>query len=193
MTTRTEDAFGRARTASRWAYERSRLQRAGVRVVTFCLASALLSLLFVGARSLVWLPLTLIAWGFLEWRGAGLLRGGRIGALAGAVTLALPMSILRRCCKPGALEMMGADCCSMPGACAAAGVVVGLVLTCFLPTNGKRRDTVLGMVLGMAAVAPMKCSTLLLGEAVGLVGGLLAGVLATLAVRAVVRSWTVRA
>jgi hypothetical protein len=49
------------------------------------------------------------------------------------------------------------------------------------------------MVLGIAAVAPMKCATLLLGEALGLVGGLLAGVLAATAVRTVVSRWEVRA
>jgi hypothetical protein len=186
MSSRTEDRIERARTASLRAYERGLLRMAAVHAVTFCLLSAGLSLVFVGARGLIWLPLTLAAWGFVEWRGVGLLRGGRIGALAGVVTLALPMSILRRCCKPGALAMVGADCCSVPGACAAAGVVVGLVLACFLPADGKRRDVVLGMVVGIAAVAPMKCSTLLVGEAVGLVGGLLAGVVATSAVRAVV-------
>jgi hypothetical protein len=193
MTSRTEDAFESARSASLRAYERGRVQTATLHAVTFGLLSAGLSLLFVGARSWTWLPLTLIAWGFVEWRGVGLLRGGRVGALAGAVTLALPMSVLRSCCKPGALEMMGADCCSMPGACAGAGVIVGLVLACFLPTNGRHRDTVQGMVLGIAAVAPMKCSTLLVGEALGLVGGLLGGVLAASAARMVLARWTARA
>ncbi len=193
MTTRTEDGFTSARRASLRAYERGRLQTAALHAVTFGLLVAGLSLLFVGARSWMWLPLTLVAWSFVEWRGVGLLRGGRVGALAGAVTLALPMSILRSCCKPHALEMIGADCCSMPGACAGAGVVVGLVLACFLPRNGSRRDTVLGMVLGIVAVAPMKCSTLLVGEALGLVGGLLAGVVAASAARIVLARWTARA
>jgi hypothetical protein len=193
MTTRTQELFELAHAASLRAYERGRLQTAVVHAVTFCLLSAGLSLLFVGARSWMWLPLTLIAWGLVEWRGVGLLRGGRVGALAGFATLALPMSVLRRCCKPGALEMMGADCCSMPGACAGAGVLVGLVLACLLPTHGKRLDLVLGMLLGIAAVAPMKCSTLLLGEALGLVGGLLAGVLTASATRTVLARWTVKA
>jgi hypothetical protein len=193
MTTRTEDGFKRARSASLRAYERGRLQTAALHAVTFGLLVAGLSLIFVGARSWTWLPLTLAAWGFVEWRGAGLLRGGRVGALAGAVTVALPMSILRSCCKPGALERMGADCCSMPGACAGAGVVVGLVMASLLPLNGARRGTVLGMVLGIIAVAPMKCSTLLVGEALGLVGGLFAGVVAASAARVVLARWTARA
>jgi hypothetical protein len=193
MNSRTASAFETARVSSLRAYEHGRLRMAAVHAVTFCLLSAGLSLAFVGARSLVWLPLVLATWGFLEWRGAGLLRGGRVGALAGAVTLALPMSVLRRCCKPGALEMMGADCCSMPGACAGAGIVVGLVLACVLPSGGKRRDTVLGMVLGIAAVAPLKCTTLLFGEALGLVGGLVAGVLAATMARAAVGRWGARA
>ena len=45
------------------------------------------------------------------------------------------------------------------------------------------------MLLGIAAVAPMKCSALLLGEAAGLVGGLVAGVLAAGAARTVLRRW----
>jgi hypothetical protein len=200
MNTTSEDAFVHAHDASLRAYERGRLRMAAVHAVTFALVSAGLSLTFVEARSLVWLPLTLVAWGLLEWRGVGLLRGGRVGAIAGAVTLALPLSLLRRCCKPGALEMMGADCCSMPGACAAAGVVVGLVLACALPVLGTRmtgvgpkpREVVLGMVIGIGAVAPLKCSVLLVGEAAGLVGGLLAGVLAASAVQLALGRWTVR-
>jgi hypothetical protein len=156
---------------------------AAIHAATFCVLVAAVSLAFVDARSLAWLPLTLLAWGVIEWRGMGLLRGGRVGALAGAVTLALPLSLLRRCCKPGALEMMGGDCCSMPGACAGAGVAVGLVLACFLPTSRNRREAVLGMVLGIAAVAPMKCTSLLVGETLGLLGGLVAGALAASSVR----------
>jgi hypothetical protein len=187
------DALREAHASSLRAYERGRLRSAALHAVTFGLLAAALSLAFVSASGVVWLPLTLAAWMFVEWRGVGLLRGARVGALAGAVTLALPMSVLHRCCKPGALEMMGADCCTMPGACAGAGVLVGLVLACFLPLDGKRWQTVSGMVLGIAAVAPMKCTSLLLGEALGLVGGLLAGVLAATAVRAVVSRWAVRA
>jgi hypothetical protein len=193
MNTRVAGAFESAQVTSRRAYERGRLRTAAVHAVAFCLLVAGLSFECVGGRSMVWLPLTLGAWVFVQWRGVELLRGARIGALAGIVTLALPMSVLRRCCKPGALEMMGADCCTMPGACAGAGVLVGLVLACFLPTTGKRGETVAGMVLGMAAVAPMKCTTLVAGEALGLVGGLLAGVLAVTMVRAVVGRLALRA
>lgn len=193
MNVRAEDVLTRARSASLRAYELARLRMAAVHAVTFCLLSAGLSLVFVGAQSLLWLPLTLVAWGILEWRGVGLLRGGRIGAVAGALTLALPLSLLQRCCKAGALHVVGASCCSMPGACAVAGMVIGLVLACLLPTDRKRGETVLGMVVGIAAIAPLKCSTLLAGEALGLVGGLLAGVLAASAMRMVVGRWTVRA
>jgi len=187
-----DTAFVRARGASLKAYERGRWLKAGLHALLFWLFAALLSVAFVGPSSLIWSPLALVAWALVEWRGMELLRGGRVGALAGALTLVLPMSVLRRCCKPGALEMMGADCCSMPGACAAAGVIVGLVLACFLPTQGRRRDMILGMMLGMAAIAPMKCSTLLVGEAFGLLGGLVAGALATSAVRVFVGRQIVR-
>jgi hypothetical protein len=192
MSTRAEDAFSRAHASSRRAYERGRLRLAAVHAITLCLLCAGASFVLVGSRSLLWLPLTLVVWGTLEWRGVALLRGGRFGALAGIVTLALPMSVLRRCCRPGAVELVGADCCSMPGACAAAGVVIGLALACCLPLGGKRRDTVLGMVLGIAAVAPLKCSVLLAAEAAGLVGGLIAGVAAASVVRLVIGRWTAR-
>jgi hypothetical protein len=80
----------------------------------------------------------------------------------------------------------------MPGACAGAGVAIGLVLACLLPASGRLRETVLGMALGILAVAPMKCASLLLGEAVGLVGGLLAGAALASAVRALVGSRSAR-
>lgn len=185
--------FVSARAASLRAYERGRLRAALVHAVTFALLCAAASLAFVGARSLLWLPLTFAAWGALEWRGGLFRRGGRVGALAGAVTVLLPLSVLRRCCKPGALEMMGGDCCSMPGACAGAGALVGLVLAMFLPAEKKRGETVLGMALGIAAVAPLKCGALLVGEGLGLVGGLLAGMLAASAARALLRTWRLSA
>jgi len=193
MNASTDPAFSAARTASRRAYERGRVRLAAVHAFTFCLLGAALSLVLVGSRSLAWLPLTFAAWAVLEWRGVGLLRGGRIGALAGVVTLALPLSVLHRCCKPGALAAMGADCCSMPGACAGAGALVGLVLAGLVPVKGRRVEVALGMALGVAAVAPLKCAGLLAGEAFGLVGGLLAGVLAASMARAVLARWTVRA
>jgi hypothetical protein len=83
------------------------------------------------------------------------------------------------------MSMMPASCCSMPGACAMAGVAVGLVLAALLPRGERRRETVVGMLLGVVAVAPMKCASLLVGEAMGLVFGLVGGVLVTSFVREV--------
>ncbi|HVH47687.1 MAG TPA: hypothetical protein VM925_35370, partial [Labilithrix sp.] len=108
------------------------------------------------------------------------------GLLGGLVTSFLPMSILRPCCAMGAPT--GVDCCTMPGACLGAGVVVGIVLAIAVPF-GKATwwRTALGMALGMTSVAVLKCTTLFAGEAFGLVGGLVAGIAAVAAARLVLR------
>ena len=83
--------------------------------------------------------------------------------------------------------MNGADCCTMPGACFAAGGVVGVLMAVFVPL---RRDawwrTATGMVMGVASVAILKCATLFVGEAVGLVGGIAAGLMAASAAKSLV-------
>jgi hypothetical protein len=83
----------------------------------------------------------------------------------------------------------GADCCTMPGACLAAGGVVGVVLAAFVPFGrGSWWRTATGMVLGVASVAIFKCATLFAGEAVGLIGGIAAGLVAASAARSFVRA-----
>jgi hypothetical protein len=139
-----------------------------------------------GRPALAWVPLTVVAWVFAYWRGDAVLRGALYGLLGGVVTSLLPMSILRPCCVPGA--PVGADCCTMPGACLAAGAVVGVVLAAVVPfgrTSWWR--TALGMAVGMTSVAILKCTTLFAGEAFGLVGGLMAGVAAGAVARFVLR------
>lgn len=161
--------------AARRAYELGRLRVALIRALWVALPIAALGLLTSGRAALLVLPLTLAAWLFLHFRGDELLRGAWYGLMGGLVTSVLPMSVLRPCCDINAAP--GAACCTMPGACLGAGALVGVLLAAAVPF-GKASwwRTALGIALGMASVAVIKCATLFAGEAVGLVGGLAAGV-----------------
>jgi hypothetical protein len=135
--------------------------------------------LLTGRAALAWLPVTMAAWVLAYWRGGPLLRGAFFGLVAGVVTYALPMSILRPCCTPEAMAaaaQAGKECCTMPGACLGAGAAIGFLLAAFVPAAAGRWRTAGGMALGVASVAILRCSTLFLGEAIGLVGGLALGV-----------------
>jgi hypothetical protein len=160
---------------ARRAYELGRLRTSVQRAVLVAIGVALVTWGASGLASLAWLPATLAIWMFAYWRGAALLRGAFYGLAGGVVTLLLPMSVLRPCCGPGVM----AGCCHMPGACMAAGAVVGAVLAALVPF-GKASwwRTAAGIALGIASVAIFKCAGLLAGEAFGLVGGLAAGLAA---------------
>jgi hypothetical protein len=72
----------------------------------------------------------------------------------------------------------------MPGACVASGVAIGLVLAAFVPTDKNAWwKSALGLSLGIASVAMLRCGVLYLGEASGLVGGLVLGVGATTSIK----------
>ncbi len=173
--------------AARRAYELGRLRTSLWWAAAISTPIAAAGWLVSGRSSLVWLPVTLLVWIVACWRGGALLRGAFHGLLGGVVTFALPMSILRPCCTPEAM-MSGADCCTMPGACLAAGGVVGVILAAFVPLGrGSWWRTATGMVLGVASVAIFKCATLFAGEAIGLVGGIAAGLLAACAARSLVQ------
>jgi len=173
LTLSASEDYVRARRAYELGRARSSLWRALALAVPVGGATWFLS----GKSGLIWLPAATLAWVFCYWRGDAFLRGASYGFLGGVVTFLLPMSILRPCCAPGAMPMMGTACCTMPGACLAAGAVVGLGLAAVVPF-GKTSwlQTALGMMLGMASVAVVKCATLFAGEALGLLGGLAAGV-----------------
>ena len=79
----------------------------------------------------------------------------------------------------------GADCCTMPSACVGAGAAIGFMLAAFVPASHARWRTAAGMGVGVASVAILRCSTLFLSEAGGLLGGLVAGVMAAAAARSV--------
>ncbi len=169
--------------SARRAYERGRLRSSARQALLIVAAVAAFGAATYGPRALTFLPLTLATWVFAYWRGHLVLRGAFYGLVGGLVTSVLPMSILRPCCA-GVMEP-GADCCTMPGVCVAAGALVGVVLSAFVP-YGKSSwwRTALGVALGMTSVVVVKCATLVAGEAFGLVGGLVGGLVATAAARA---------
>jgi hypothetical protein len=178
---------GRAYRAARRAYELGRLGSGLKRALVVAAAAASAAAIVVGWRAIAWLPVTVVVWTFVEWRGAWLREGARRGLLAGLASLFLPLSILRPCCSPEAMAK-GVDCCAttMPSTCAGVGALLGLSLALLLPRAppARRLETALGLALGTGALAALRCGPLLLGEAVGLLGGLLAGVLAASLARA---------
>lgn len=172
------DAVRRARRA----YELGRLRDGAVLALVVTLVVALVSWRFGAGPFRVALPATFLAWALLGWRGGAVLRGAYTGLLAGAITFLLPLSLLRPCCRPGVRMALDGSCCTSPGACIAAGAVLGLLLAGTLPRGrGEERATrrveaLVGMITGVTSVAVHKCAALFLGEALGLIGGLVGGV-----------------
>jgi hypothetical protein len=177
----------------RRAYELGRLRVSAMRAALVTAPIALVAGIVTGAPALVWIPVTFAVWMLAQWRGGPILRGTFFGLLAGIVTYALPLSILRPCCSPERMAQLapGADCCTMPGACLGAGALIGFVLAAFVPLGPARVRTAVGMALGIASVAILRCSTLFVGEAFGLLGGLVAGVAGAALAQSVLRRRTV--
>ncbi|HEY2509921.1 MAG TPA: hypothetical protein VGI39_03670 [Polyangiaceae bacterium] len=179
--------FEATRRKARRAYELGRLRQGALRALALASVAGVGAFVGVGSAALVWLPLTVLVWTGLEWKGGALLRGGRIGAGGGLATLVVPLWVFRSCCRAGD-AMMGKDCCNMTGACTMVGGAIGLLLAVFLvgAPRGERWERALGMVLALLAVASVKCAELLAGEALGLLGGLAAGALASMVLAAFV-------
>lgn len=179
--------FEATRRRARLAYELGRARIGALRALALVALVALAAFVSSGRAGFAWLPLTALAWTAIEWRGGALVRGGRIGAAVGLAALAVPMWAFRTCCRAGD-AVMGADCCSMTGACAAVGTLFGLALAVFLVRTPRqhRAESALGMGLALLAVASVKCAQLLAGEALGLLLGLSAGALASSAVAALI-------
>lgn len=159
---------------ARRAYELGRVRVAAQSALLLSLGAASIALL-LGERPWLKLPVTFVVWMGVHYWGRGLLRGARLGAVAGFATSLLPMSWLRPCCAKGALVT-----CTMPEMCIVSGAAVGLALALFMPRTGNRLENALGMALGALSLVWLKCSLLFWGEALGLVGGLLAGMAAAL-------------
>ena len=164
---------------ARTAYEMARLRRGIARSIGLGLILSILSLVVIGPSAALWLPVFLVVWTLLEWRGGPLLRGGRIGALVGAVLALMPVSVFMSCCRFGC-SMAAGLCCNTARACGAIGVFVGLFVT-FLLARLPARDRMLatgGAALGLVATSVPRCSGLMVGEGLGLAVGLAAGALA---------------
>lgn len=179
--------FLRARRAYEWGRARTSLRRASYVVVPV----GIIACLVTGLSALAWLPITLLAWVFAHWRGGAVLGGAFFGLAGGAVTYALPLTVLRPCCSPQAMAA-GESCCTMPSACLGAGAVLGFALAAFVPVGPACWRTASGIAFGVGSVAILRCSTLFTAEAVGLVGGLVAGVISATAAGIVVRGRAVR-
>jgi hypothetical protein len=175
------------RRRARTAYELARVRTGALRAMGLAAVVAIAAFVSFGQTGVAWLTFTLVAWTLIEWRGGPLLRGGRAGAGVGLAVLVVPHAAFRTCCHAGD-AMMGAGCCNMTGACTTIGVVLGLTLAVFLVRmpRANRVESATGMILALLAVASVRCATLLAGEALGLMGGLAAGALASNLVAALV-------
>ncbi len=180
-----ESSFDAAYRMTRREYEWGRLQRALQHAALATLLVGGITWALVGRNGLSFLPLAFLTTLFAEWRGMFLMAGARRGLVAGLAAMLLPLSVLRPCCGMDA-KAMGIDCCVMPSACWAAGAGVGLVMAVFLPRapEGRRLEATLGMLAGVLSVAVLRCSPLFLGEALGLLGGVSAGVVVAACARA---------
>ncbi len=167
------------RDLARRAYERARLVHGAKIAALFAVLLGILAVARIGVSALAWVPVFAVAWTFLEQRGASWLRGGRAGAIGGALALLLPASVLDGCCAAGC-AMTGGACCKMAGGCLAIGVLIGFAVAGWLARRRDvdRRDATLGAALGIVATAVPRCSGMVVGEAVGLLAGLVAGTLA---------------
>lgn len=155
------------------AYERGRLYAGARRAFVAVALVALASLLVTDEIAWLWLPLTAAVVCLGEWRGEWPMKAMRRGFALGLVTAFLPMTILRPCCSPEAMAR-GVSCCTTPSACWAAGAAVGILIALVLPRapSGRRAETILAGAAGALSVAVVRCSTLVVGEAVGLLGGM---------------------
>jgi hypothetical protein len=173
----------RAWRAARRAYEMGRVRAGLVRgLVVACLAAAL-AVACCGPRALAWMPLTWLAWAALEWRGGALRVGGVRGLVAGAVTLILPATWLRACCE----GMEHDAACRAPETCAMIGALIGIGVAMTMPRVASakgRAEGALGATVGALAVSAVRCTSLLGGEAFGLLLGLTGGLVAASAASA---------
>jgi hypothetical protein len=174
-----------ARARARRSYEGAMLRLALVRAALVTGLVALLAALgLTSVPSPAWLAPIFVVWAFVGWRGALLWRGA-LGALAaGLGALVLPVSVLRPCC---ATMTQGASC-SMPQVCVAAGVALGLVVAATLPrlrTGSEWARAAAGAMVAVVSLVACRCADMLLGESLGLLGGLLASAAAL----ALARAW----
>lgn len=178
------DARATAERRARRAYELGMLRLGAMRGALVAGAVALLGAAGLTERpSIAWVAVVFGAWLVLGWRGALVWRGALGGLAAGAVALVAPLSLVRPCCA----AMTSATRCSMPELCVAAGAVLGAIAAATLPrvtTRGQWARASAGALLGVGSLVACRCAEMLVGEAVGLAGGLLASAAGLAAARA---------
>jgi hypothetical protein len=181
-----DSSFDTTYRVARRHYELGRLRDALIRATVVVLLAAAVTGLAIGKAALVWLPLTFAVAVFTEWQGRSWMKGARRGVGAGFIALLLPLSILRPCCAADRAAALSASCCTMPAICWVTGGALGLALSLVLPKDaaGRRWEAALGTLLGVMSITVVRCSALFLAEAAGLLGGLLAGVVAASLARA---------
>jgi hypothetical protein len=173
----TDDRRQRARRAMELG--RLRMALGSAALVTVVLG--LIALALPSDDDLRLLALPFLAWTFVSIRGGALARGGLAGLLGAVAGWIVPMSILRPCCSAGAMQAMqaGADCCTRPECCLETGALLGVlvaIVVSLMPARGVDvRTQMLGAILVGASALGVRCSSLFLGESLGLVGGLALG------------------
>lgn len=170
--------------AAKRSYEWARLRRS-VLLATAMVVLAAGVAQFAGSAS-AWWPFGVagVLLAGVEYRGQAAMKGARRGYLAGLALLAAPLALLRPCCIGMDTAAIGANCCTMPSMCAGVGVAIGVALSLARPRSGSRVEGAFGLWLGVASIASMRCTGLFIGEAVGLLGGLLSGIVVSSAAQA---------
>lgn len=182
MTMQNRDLESAFMERTRRAYELGRLRAALPRGALLALCVAVFARWVVAGSAWAWTLLTFALWSALWWRGGALLTGARHGLAAGALTSLMPLSLLRPCCRAGAVDM--AATCTMPEICILAGALVGVPLSALALRRAPARpfEAAAGVLLGVLCVAVVKCSALFAGEALGLLGGVALGITASAAI-----------
>lgn len=174
--------------AAKRAYELGRLRRGALRGALLAATLAVLAVLIVGREAALPLLGLFVVWTALEWRGGPWLRGARFGVPAGVLSWLVPAATLDGCCRLGC-TLTGGACCGVTGACALFGVVLGLAVGIAV-TRGKqpwRVESAYGGAIALIAAAAPRCATLVIGESIGLVLGVLAGAAVATAIGAALR------
>lgn len=172
------ETYRRARDRVRGAYERARARNGIFRGV---LIAALVATTAVWKQDPMSAPLALIVLGVVaaaEWRGGAAASGIRVGLGGGFLALLAPNSVLRPCCAAHAGLAAACDCGMMSSSCWTAGALIGLIVGVLLPRARRARhlESAAGGVLAAVSVAAVRCAGLFLGEALGLLGGIIMGV-----------------
>lgn len=175
-TSSSSEELERLRARSKRAYELGRVRRASARAALLTIAAGLAAYLLVGAASAWLLPITLLSWTGLGWRGGAAWSGARRGVLAGGLVLAIPTWFLQA----------GAQACPAPVLCAALGVAIGVAAGLSLHRVRDRRDGAAsrleragGALVAALSVALLRCPSAPHGEGTWLVVGLVSGLVAS--------------